>query len=118
MARANLNSLLGNLDLSDAPMAPSPSAGPVGAPVFVSTESADAPARVTFDQLERKEARVREDQLEGLSQLARRLNRARPKGAARITDNTLIRVAIDLLLQRAGELRGADEKQIRESLGW
>lgn len=34
----------------------------------------------------------------------------------RITDNTLIRVAVDLLLARAGELNGTTEDSLRQSV--
>lgn len=51
-----------------------------------------------FARLTRKEARVREDQYRALSALARRLMRRRQAKGERITENTLIRVAIDLLL--------------------
>ncbi|MEU2201703.1 hypothetical protein [Isoptericola sp. NPDC019482] len=68
--------------------------------------------------LERKEARIRGDQAEELTVLRRRLNKARStRGGERITENTLIRVAIDLLLERSGELGGDDEDQLRASVG-
>jgi len=64
----------------------------------------------------RKEARLRDDQLTALAARARSLQRtANP--SERITDNTLIRVAVDLLLSRADELRGASEDELRTSLG-
>ncbi len=67
-------------------------------------------------QMERKEARIRLDQADSLAQLTRRLNRARGGGGERITDNTLIRVAVDLLLARSDRLVGATEDELRESL--
>lgn len=66
-------------------------------------------------QLVRKEARLREDQVDDLTLLARELNRQK-EGGERITENTLIRVAVDLLLERKGELAGEDEEKLRESL--
>lgn len=45
------------------------------------------------------------------------LNRARGGAGERITENTLIRVAISLLLSRASELRGTTEEELRQSLG-
>jgi len=66
--------------------------------------------------MERKEARIRLDQADALAQLTRRLNRARGGGGERITDNTLIRVAVDLLLARSDRLGGATEDELRESL--
>ncbi|WP_038059339.1 hypothetical protein [Thermus amyloliquefaciens] len=47
----------------------------------------------------RKECRLRPDQLDALTALARKLNRER-KGGERITENTLIRWAVDLLLEK------------------
>ncbi len=48
----------------------------------------------------RKECRLRPDQLDALTALARRLNRERRGKGERITENTLIRWAVDLLLER------------------
>lgn len=68
-------------------------------------------------RLTRKEVRFRDEQMEGLHRLARRLSKARRgmKGD-RITDNTLVRVAVDLLLQHADDLAGHDEATLLESL--
>lgn len=49
--------------------------------------------------------------------LRRQLSRARTQNEETSTDNTLIRVAIGLLLSRATELRGNTEVELRESLG-
>jgi len=51
----------------------------------------------------RKECRLRPDQLDALTALARRLNRERKGRGERITENTLLRVAIDLLLSLSEE---------------
>lgn len=67
-------------------------------------------------QLERKEARLRLDQVDALTQLTRRLNRARGGRGERITDNTIIRVAVDLLLAQSNRLAGVTEAALRESL--
>jgi outer membrane protein OmpA-like peptidoglycan-associated protein len=81
------------------------------------------PARPKSDELppyltfERKEARLRPDQVTLLNVKARELNKTKNPDADRITDNTLIRVAVDLILARANELRGGDETQLRKSLG-
>lgn len=66
---------------------------------------------------ERKEARLRTDQLTGLTLRARQLNKTKDTDSDRITDNTLIRIAVDLLLSRADELAGGDEAALRGSLG-
>lgn len=68
-------------------------------------------------RFERKEARLRTDQLTNLTLRARQLNKSKNKDADRITDNTLIRIAVDLLLSRADELAGGDEAALRKSLG-
>lgn len=75
------------------------------------------PSEPLYLRLTRKEVRFRDEQLEGLHRLARRLSRARRgmKGD-RITDNTLVRVAVDLLLQHADDLTGYDEVTLLESL--
>lgn len=67
--------------------------------------------------LERKEARLREGQIGELTAHARRLNKAKTAPAPRITENTLIRVAIDLLLSRVDGLQGNTEEDLRRSLG-
>jgi hypothetical protein len=69
-----------------------------------------------WKRLERKELRLRADQLDELARLRRSLNRQRGGEGERITENTLIRVAVDLLLARAGRLRGATEDELRESV--
>ncbi|NBD31970.1 MAG: hypothetical protein GVY17_03090 [Cyanobacteria bacterium] len=63
----------------------------------------------------RKEARLREDQFDNLTTLARTLNRRR-NGGERITENTLIRLAVDLLLKEAEQLDGSTEEELREAL--
>ena len=67
--------------------------------------------------LERKETRLREGQIGELTAHARRLNKAKTGPAPRITENTLIRVAIDLLLSRVDELQGTTEADLRRSVG-
>ncbi|NKX54779.1 hypothetical protein HGG74_09555 [Arthrobacter sp. E918] len=72
--------------------------------------------------MRRREARVYDDQADALTVLARRLNNGRrlPGGKTtgeRITDNTLLRLAIDLLLTRADELEGTTEEELAASLG-
>lgn len=67
-------------------------------------------------QLERKEVRVRMAQMESLTTLSRQLNRKRKGQGERLTENTLIRVAIDLLLQNATQLEGTTEDELLASL--
>ncbi|MEU2380343.1 hypothetical protein [Streptomyces misionensis] len=67
--------------------------------------------------LERKEARLRADQLSDLADLRRHVNARRHDRSEIITDNTLIRVAVDLLLRgHAHRLRGDTEEDLRNSV--
>lgn len=75
------------------------------------------PERVHFSTLVRKEARLRDDQIESLTLRARKLSRKKATTEQRITDNTLIRVAVDLLLAREGDLAGTSEAELRKSVG-
>lgn len=115
-----------------APAIEAPAPAPPAAPVERSTEK-KPPAekkpspkhRVTesvssgvplYQRLTRKEVRFRDDQLEALDRLARRLSRAkRGAGGERITENTLVRVAVDLLLRRAEAIAGETEAEILRS---
>jgi hypothetical protein len=75
------------------------------------------PALPKYLRLERKELLIWPDQITELSILARALNRSRRGEGERITQNTLIRVAVALLLSRARELSGTTEDELRGSLG-
>lgn len=68
-------------------------------------------------QLERKEVRLRSDQIDDLTKLSRKLNRIRKGKGERLTENTLIRVAITLLLENVSQLQGLTENELLESLG-
>jgi len=69
-----------------------------------------------WQRLERKELRLRADQLDELARIRRTLNRQRGGEGERITENTLIRVAVDMLLGRSGKLRGTTEDELRKSV--
>jgi hypothetical protein len=69
-----------------------------------------------WQELERKELRLRPGQLDELARLRRLLNRQRAGAGERITENTLIRVAVDLLLASSGQLAGATEDELRDSV--
>lgn len=91
----------------------------------VDVEMSDSPARrqqigppttPLYQRLARKEARVREDQYVALSRLVSVLARRRTdRSGPRLTENTLIRVAIDVLLSRANRLTGNTESELRAS---
>jgi hypothetical protein len=75
------------------------------------------PGLPKYLRLERKELLIWPDQITRLSLLARVLNRNRGGQGERITQNTLIRVAVALLLSRSQELAGTTEEELRRSLG-
>lgn len=113
--------MLGNLDDSTAASATSDVQTPVE-PAQKPPSAKSLPKRPAREvsgegylSFERKEARLRPDQYANLTEEARRLNRARTSGS-RITENTLIRVAIDLLLARSDQLVGETENELRKSV--
>lgn len=86
-------------------------------PRSLPSRTKEVPQVERFDELERKEARFREDQLDSLERLTKRIKRTRAAGGERITDNTLIRVAVDLLISQGEQLRGSTEAELRKSMG-
>ncbi|MEL6439141.1 MAG: hypothetical protein AAFQ80_07820 [Cyanobacteria bacterium J06621_8] len=70
-----------------------------------------------YQTFERKEARLRPDQIDQLTALERTLNRQRKgRSKERITSNTLIRIAVDLLLSRSNLLQGSTEAELSKSV--
>jgi hypothetical protein len=125
MARADLTKLLGvvgplsssppNLDAADdgtGDQMEVPTARPTSHPRSRVVPDPE-PLYLSY---QRKETRLRAEQQNGLTLLARRLSRAKGAGGERITENTLIRVAVDLLLARSAQLTGNDEVSLRSSL--
>jgi hypothetical protein len=93
----------------------------VGTDKYEGTDASDtgqqrSGAGPRYLQLERKELRIRVDQADELARLTRRINRSRRGAGERITDNTLIRVAVDLLLERSAHIAGTTEDELRKSL--
>lgn len=146
MARADLSNLLGAIDREDtAPNSSEVAIATVTHPTSVEQQSSSAqdstaltasetrpptrvksastskptlpPAPRTYEDFERKEARLRPDQYETLTINARRLNKIKGTGGVRITENTLIRVALDMLIARMPELQGSTEAELRKSMG-
>jgi hypothetical protein len=143
--KLDMKGAFGGLSLAPEPTAPAPAVEEpetIAAPVAAAPREASkkAPARTPapkpatapraaaapapgagakWTELERKECRFRDDQLLDLTALARRLQRAKAQGSGeRITDNTLIRVAVDLLLENhQDKLAGATEEELRKSVG-
>lgn len=96
-----------------------PAAAPPAAPAAGRARRAGPdPGEPRYLQMIAKEARLWPAQVAELDQLARDLNRARGRGhGERITSNTLIRVAAAWLVQHgAGQLHGATEAELAESL--
>lgn len=137
MVRANLGDLLGKVEDPPQVAPANPERGPtpqVEAPAPTPEPAREAPRSITsrppkrgapivaeelgpaYLRFVRKETRLREDQQNQLTLAARRLNRAKAPGAPRITDNTLIRVAVDLLLSRIERASGDDEVALLESI--
>ena len=140
MARANLGQLLGNVGESVTPVAPKAKPeevaeeiepampGVAGKPArppsrvapaiekLIADPAAEDQATPAYLRYVRKETRLREDQQNQLTMQARRLNRAKKNQGARITENSLIRVAVDLLLRKIERASGDDEDAIRKSM--
>jgi hypothetical protein len=136
MPRQSVADLLGEVDQAPAVLPPRPA--PAEAAPAAAAEKPEprrpAPRRVArgprdagtagvtesqipkWQRLERKELRLRADQLDELARIRRTLNRQRGGEGERITENTLIRVAVDMLLGRAGKLRGTTEDELRKSV--
>jgi hypothetical protein len=136
MPRQSVADLLGEVDQAPAVLPPRPA--PAEAAPAAAAEKPEprrpAPRRVArvprdagtagvtesqvpkWQRLERKELRLRADQLDELARIRRTLNRQRRGEGERITENTLIRVAVDMLLGRAGKLRGTTEDELRKSV--
>jgi hypothetical protein len=136
MPRQSVADLLGEVDQAPAVLRPRPA--PAEAAPAATVEKPEprkpAPRRVArgprgagtagvtesqipkWQRLERKELRLRADQLDELARIRRTLNRQRGGEGERITENTLIRVAVDMLLGRAGKLRGTTEGELRKSV--
>jgi hypothetical protein len=96
-----------------------PAVGEQSRDVVATPPAPGVPPRVPkYLALERKEARLRGDQVDSLTSLARHVARQKPsRGGERITENTLIRVAVDWLLSQEEYVRGSTEEEIRRSLG-
>lgn len=73
----------------------------------------EPPRYLTFT---RTEARLRDDQAAALTALRRRVAANRTDKTERITDNTLLRLAVDLLLQHADRVQGNTEAEMRRAL--
>ena len=124
MPRTNLGQLLGNVDDTTSPtVAPAQprasapaSTVPIEKPAPSPVEVDESVAGATYLRFVRKDTRLRDDQLEALTSHARRLNRQRRSAGPRVTENTLIRVAVDFLLDRIEGASGDDESALLRSV--
>ena len=73
--------------------------------------------RPFYATLDRREARIYPDQSDRVDDIVTRLNRQRRGRGERITANTLIRVALDLLLEREADLAGVTEDDLLAAVG-
>lgn len=69
-----------------------------------------------YRRLTRKETLLRADQLTSLAALARHRMRQRRVRTERITENTLVRIAVDLLLDNQDLLDGSTEEELADSI--
>lgn len=115
MARANLAGIIGKqveiVPVADTKAPPRPAAQSTTAP---SMPGSDVPKWLTFEP---KPTRQRRDQLDWIEAKRKELNALRGRAGERLTDNTLIRVAIDLLIVNGERLQGTTEAELRASLG-
>jgi hypothetical protein len=77
-------------------------------PVTTQASRSKKPRYLTFVK---KHVGLTEGQRQGLTSAARRISHAK-RGGERITDDTLIRVAVTVLLEFGGRLEGKSEKEI------
>ena len=68
------------------------------------------------DGLVRGESRIRPDQHDAMVQLRRRIKGQRTEGTERVTNNMLVRIALDILLDHQDALTGNTEEELRQSL--
>jgi hypothetical protein len=82
-------------------------------PAVPESRTAEVPK---WQTLERKEARLRGDQVELLTALRKQVAAQRRDRSEIITDNTLIRIAVDLLAAHRHRLRGDTEEELLRSI--
>lgn len=69
-----------------------------------------------YQTMERVDTRLRPDQVTTLARLRKRVARSRSDKRERITDATLVRIALDLLFDHSDALHGDTEDALRESV--
>ncbi|MDF2915815.1 MAG: hypothetical protein K0S70_32 [Microbacterium sp.] len=115
MARANLAGILGK-QVETVPVPETTGAHQQTRPTApVANDGAgELPKWLTFEP---KPTRQRRDQLDWIEAKRKELNSLRGRAGERLTDNTLIRVAVDLLIANGDRLVGTTEAELRASLG-
>lgn len=101
---------------TSTPAAPAATAAPAAVPRPPAPRQAEAGPVPRYLEMQRVDGRIRPDQSEDLAALRRRIARGRADRSERITDNTLLRVAVDLLLAHAGNLTGDTEDDMVASV--
>lgn len=124
MARVDAKPALVDPDPTPITAAPTARKRPARKPARPAPASAPAPSGlevpaggVGYDKLKAKTLRFHESQSDALQALVRVVNEQRAVKKERITDNTLIRLAVELLLERQDELAGSNEAELAASLG-
>lgn len=92
-----------------------------GAPVVPSSgtpvpRESGTPVAPIYRKMTRMDARLRQDQVAELTQRARALSHKRISKDQRITESTLLRMAVDLLFRVADDLTGDTEAELRKSI--
>lgn len=89
-------------------------------PAMVDTSRTDTMGlvRTLAATLNRKEVRMRSDQFATLTDLVRAINRERTMKVERITENTILRIALDAFIRDYGQtVSGNTENELRQSIG-
>jgi len=107
----------GRAESDAAPKLENAPAKPPSTPAVQEDKEPVVSSHTHYTDLVRKELRLHAGQADELTLLASKVQRARKEKGERITDNTLIRVAVDLLLERRKELVGSTEDELRLALG-
>lgn len=82
-------------------------------PVVTDSGSTEVPK---YQRMRRMDARLRHEQVSALADLRERIAHGRSDRSERITESTLLRVAVDLLLSVSDRLTGDTETALRESV--
>lgn len=99
---------------------------PAAAPTPIQTKAVAKPRKAPpaaaaegprWTNFEARSTRLREDQVDALADLGRRLKNNRINKTERITESTLVRIAVDLLLAEQHRLVGDTEAELTASLG-